>query len=305
MTQELSTTPQVDPRTLLVDANVRHSTSADKDLVASVREVGVLQPIIAVRTAQGQVRVRYGHRRTLAAIQADLPTVPVLLVADEGTGDSDQVERLVTQWAENQHRVGLSNAEQADVIGQLAAFGVSAAQIAKRTKTPRATVNAALTVMGSELARHAAARYDWLDQAAVVAEVEDDPEAVKALIAAAKTGQFDHVAQRIRDTRADKARLQARTEELTAQGITVVDRPSYGAVTAPLRSLVRLGRTRHRRRAAPAMPRPRGVPHRGSRMDPAVRGAESARRMDLGGRGGRGRRTRRPGGWTLMSVRLD
>lgn len=50
MTQELSTTPQVDPRTLLVDANVRHATSADKDLIASVREVGVLQPITAVRT---------------------------------------------------------------------------------------------------------------------------------------------------------------------------------------------------------------------------------------------------------------
>ena len=240
MTQELSTTPQLDPRTLLVDVNVRHNAAPDKDLIASVREVGVLQPIIAVRTAGGQVRVRYGHRRTLAAIHADLPTVPVLVVADEGTDDAAQVDRLVTQWAENQHRAGLSTAEQADVIGQLAAFGVSAAQIAKRTKTPRATVNAALTVMGSELARHATARYDWLtlEQAAVVAEVQDDTEAVKALIAAAKTGQFDHVAQRIRDTRAEQARRQAKAEELTAQGITVVDRPSYGSDTAPLTSLV-------------------------------------------------------------------
>jgi ParB family transcriptional regulator, chromosome partitioning protein len=238
---QVSQAPQLDPRLLLVDVNVRHSTSADKDLVASVREVGVLQPINAVRTADGQVRVRYGHRRTLAAIQADLPTVPVLIVADEGTTDAAQVERLVTQWAENQHRVGLSNAEQADVIGQLAAFGVSAAQIAKRTKTPRATVNAALTVMGSELARHAAARYDWLDltQAAVVAEVEDDPEAVKALIAAAKTGQFDHVAQRIRDKRAEQARIEVKTEELRAQGITVVDRPEYNdTTTRSLRDLV-------------------------------------------------------------------
>lgn len=240
MTQELSTTPQLDPRTLLVDVNVRHTATVDKDLVASVREVGVLQPIIAVRTADGQVRVRYGHRRTLAAIQAELSTVPVLIVADESTTDTAQVDRLVTQWAENQHRAGLSNAEQADVIGQLAAFGVSAAQIAKRTKAPRATVNAALTVMGSELARAAAARFEWLDltQAAVVAEVEDDPEAVKALVAAAKTGQFDHVAQRIRDKRAEKARLQAKTEELTAQGITVVDRPNHDSNTAALRSLL-------------------------------------------------------------------
>ncbi len=58
----------VDPATLLVDVNVRHDARVDKDFVASIREHGVLVPIVAVRTSEGALRVRYGHRRTLAVI---------------------------------------------------------------------------------------------------------------------------------------------------------------------------------------------------------------------------------------------
>ncbi|HZO69756.1 MAG TPA: hypothetical protein VFB74_32570, partial [Kribbellaceae bacterium] len=38
---------QIDPTTLLVDVNVRTETVADKDFVASVKDLGVLQPIRA------------------------------------------------------------------------------------------------------------------------------------------------------------------------------------------------------------------------------------------------------------------
>lgn len=237
---QVTQAPRLDPRTLLVDVNVRHAATADADLIASIRDVGVLQPIVAVRTADGQVRVRYGHRRTLAAIEAELSTVPVLIVADEATDDAGQVERLVTQWAENEHRTGLTQAEQVDVIGQLSAFGISAAQIAKRTKTSRTKVDAALVVMGSDLAREATARYDFLDltQAAVVAEFEDDPEAVTALVAAAQVGRFEHAAQRARDDRSERARIAAKADELRAAGVTVVDRPGWEDSTRRVTSLV-------------------------------------------------------------------
>ncbi len=67
---------QLDPATLLVDVNVRTEAELGKDFLASVAEYGVLVPIVAVQTPQG-VRVRYGHRRTLAAVQAGQATVPV------------------------------------------------------------------------------------------------------------------------------------------------------------------------------------------------------------------------------------
>jgi ParB family chromosome partitioning protein len=164
----------VDPASLLIDANVRLDARVDADFVASVRDLGVLVPIVAVRTLDGDLRVRFGHRRTIAATEAGCSVVPVVMVADERTDDAGQVERLVTQWAENEHRAGLTTAERVGVIARLSAFGVSAAEIAKRTRAPRSQVEAALAVAGSELAAAAAAvRYgDFLDlvQAAVVAE---------------------------------------------------------------------------------------------------------------------------------------
>lgn len=89
---------QIDPTTLLVDHNVRRDTTPDKALVESVRDLGVLVPLVAVRTDAG-VQVRYGHRRTRAAVQVGLDTVPVW-VFDASNAGTD-VDRIVRQWAEN------------------------------------------------------------------------------------------------------------------------------------------------------------------------------------------------------------
>lgn len=216
----------LDPTTLLVDVNIRHDNRLDKDFVASIRDHGVLQPIVAVRTAEGGIRVRLGHRRTLAAVEAGRATVPVIVVGDEVTDDAGQIDRLVCQYAENAHRTGLSGTERLDVVAQLAAFGVSAAQITKRTRMPRAEVNAALTVTGSDLATAATARYEFLtlEQAAVIAEFDSDEDVVTALVAAAKTGGFDHVAQRARDQREEREAIAVVEQTLTANGLHVVSR---------------------------------------------------------------------------------
>lgn len=233
------TLQHVDPRTLLVDANVRRDARVNADLVASVHDLGVLVPIVAVRTAEGRLRVRFGHRRTLAAIDADRTTVPVVVAADEASDDAAEIDRLVTQWAENEHRAGLTTAERVGVIAQLAAFGVSPTQIAKRTRAKRGEVSAALAVAGSQLAQAATVRYDFLDlaQAATVAEFEDDPEAVKALVVAARGGQFEHTAQRLRDARAEAAERHRVADRLQAAGVTVIDRPGSGERATDLQRL--------------------------------------------------------------------
>lgn len=239
MTKHSPELVQAAPGTLLVDVNVRQDARLDKELVASVRDLGVLQPITAVRTAEGALRVRFGHRRTLAALDAGLDTVPVLVVADEATDDTGQIERLVTQYAENEHRTGLTTAERLSVAAQLTAFGVTPAQIAKKTKMARMDVDAALIAARSKLAQGAAERYDFLDlmQAAVIAEFDDQPEVVKALVAAARTGQFDHVAQRARDDRAEAAAKQEAVDQLAATGVPVVERPSYDSPARELAAL--------------------------------------------------------------------
>lgn len=214
-----------DPRTMIVGANVRLDARLDKDFVDSIRERGVLQPIVAYRGDDDELVVVRGQRRILGAIEAGRPTVPVV-VYDR----PDEADRLVDQLAENDHRTGLDTREHVAAFQQLSALGVPAGQIAKKTARPQAAVDAALVVAGSELASKATERYDFLtlDHAAALAEFQDDGEAVKRLVVSARDGGFDHQLQRLRDERdmaAEKARL---TAELTESGLTVIDRPPYG-----------------------------------------------------------------------------
>jgi len=240
-----TTTPitraDLDPRSLLVDVNIRSDARLDKDFVASIKDFGVLVPITAVRTTAGDVRVRFGHRRTLAAIKADLATVPVEIVGDEASDDAGQIERILTQHAENSHRAALTDCEQLGVVEQLSAFGMSAAQITKRTKIKRDTVNTALTVAKSDLAKAASNRYNFLTlgQAAAVAEFDDDANAVKELIVKAQNGSgFDHCLQQLRHERAYQRMTQPIIDELAAAGVNVIERPRW---TDPAKPLERLG----------------------------------------------------------------
>lgn len=122
----------------MVDHNIRHALNLDRPFVASIAEVGVLEPVVAVRAATGHVRVPHGHRRTVAAVQAGRETVPVFITGHDA--DATQAARLVSQHAENQHRANLSDAEELDVTAGLSELGASAAQIGTRTTVRRGPV---------------------------------------------------------------------------------------------------------------------------------------------------------------------
>lgn len=221
--EQAMTLVEADPATLIVGANVRLDPRLDKEFIDSIRERGVKVPIVAHRNAQGQIVVLYGQRRTVAAVQTGRPTVPVVV-----TTEPDDADRLVDQLAENHHRAGLTTHEDVVAFQQLAALGVPAGTIAKRTARPKAVVDAALSVAGSEVARKSTERWDFLDlhQAAALAEFEDDPDALKHLVAAAQRGNgFDHTLQRLRDDRESKRQHAALVAALAEQGIKVIERP--------------------------------------------------------------------------------
>ena len=56
----------IDPATLTIDANVRADAQLDKAFLASLKEHGVIQPVVAHRAEDGGAHVLYGQRRTLA-----------------------------------------------------------------------------------------------------------------------------------------------------------------------------------------------------------------------------------------------
>ena len=72
--------------------------------------------------------MRAGQRRTLAASEAGLATIPVYIVA----ADETTVERIVQQMAENDHREAVTDADRVAAFQQLAFEKLTPAVIAKR-----------------------------------------------------------------------------------------------------------------------------------------------------------------------------
>jgi ParB family chromosome partitioning protein len=228
----------LDPRTLRTATNVRTDLRLDKDFVDSVRQHGILEPIVGHRGADGTVTIAYGHRRAAAAVEAGLPSIPIL-VHDQDASAASGADRVLAQVVENDHRTGLSTAERVGAYRQLAAFGLSPTQIARRSSTRKTDIDQALKVAASDLAVAATGRYDLtLDQAAVLSDFDHDKEAVTALVAGAKTGQFAHVAQRLRDQRDYDQAVTVLTARLGEQGVTVLPAsPDAGARRGAARRL--------------------------------------------------------------------
>ncbi|HEY9476619.1 MAG TPA: ParB N-terminal domain-containing protein, partial [Mycobacteriales bacterium] len=224
-----ATLVHVDPTTLVLEANVRSEITLDRAFVGSIRDHGVLVPIVAWR-AGGELRVRMGQRRTVAAIEAGRDLVPVYVVDAVEEGEAAEIARIVDQIVENVHRVGLRDIEQVRGHQQLNLLGLTAGQIARRTRTSAATVKTSLQVAGSELATAAMERFDLtLDQAAALAEFQDDTEAVETLTATARTTpeKFPHVVQRLRDEAAETAARNALTDHLAEAGVRVIENTDY------------------------------------------------------------------------------
>ncbi|MFA6600617.1 MAG: ParB/RepB/Spo0J family partition protein [Candidatus Omnitrophota bacterium] len=106
-----------------------------EELAASIREKGILQPIIVKRSGDGQYTVICGERRLRAAVLCGLETVPVVI--------KDVAEDEMLEWAliENIQREDLNPLEEADAYRRLSEERMlSQEDIAKRVGKDRSTV---------------------------------------------------------------------------------------------------------------------------------------------------------------------
>jgi len=114
-------------------------------LAASIREVGLLQPVL-VREVAGEdesYELIAGERRWRAARRAGLQTIPVLVQPD--TGDVTSLEQALV---ENLHREDLNALEEAAAYQQLIdEFGLTHEQVATRMGKGRATVTNTLRLL--------------------------------------------------------------------------------------------------------------------------------------------------------------
>ncbi len=94
-----------------------------EQIAASIRMVGVLQPVGVVQAAQGRYLLRWGARRLRASKLAGLSDIPAVLVGAQQVG-------LEAQVIENQHRASNTDTELAAAITTLTERGMKNAEIA-------------------------------------------------------------------------------------------------------------------------------------------------------------------------------
>jgi ParB family chromosome partitioning protein len=104
-------------------------------LVASVRELGVLQPVLVRAVGEGAYELIAGERRWRAAKRAGLATVPALV------REVDDLSSLEQAVVENLHRQDLNPLEEAAAYQQLIEdFGLTHEHLAVRVGKSRAAV---------------------------------------------------------------------------------------------------------------------------------------------------------------------
>ena len=104
-------------------------------LASSIRELGVLQPVLVREVGTGEFELIAGERRWRAAKRAGLPMIPVLV---RSVDDTASLEQAVV---ENLHRQDLNPLEEAAAYQQLIEdFQMTHEQLASRVGRSRATV---------------------------------------------------------------------------------------------------------------------------------------------------------------------
>lgn len=117
------------------------------ELSDSIREIGVLQPILLRKAENGRFQLIAGERRWRAARRAGLMTVPAIVRI---TDDMASVEQALV---ENLHRQDLTALEEAAAYQQLIEeFGLTHDQVATRVGKSRSAVTNTLRLMQLPLA---------------------------------------------------------------------------------------------------------------------------------------------------------
>jgi ParB family transcriptional regulator, chromosome partitioning protein len=104
-------------------------------LTASIRQLGVLQPILVRSLENGDYELIAGERRWRAAKRAGLPTIPALC------RNIDEIAGLEQALVENLHRQDLNPLEEAAAYQQLIDdFGLTHEQLSTRIGKSRAAI---------------------------------------------------------------------------------------------------------------------------------------------------------------------
>lgn len=194
-------------------------------LVASIRAVGILEPLILDGVAGGPgtaYMLLAGHRRHAAAKLAGLEEVPCLIRQTEAS----PALRLEMAIVENLQREGLAPLDEADGYRELTKLGLSQRAIADRVGCSQSHVSKrlALLELPAPVQKRVENRTMPLEAAAALTRLTDYPEKLKAAAAASVDGII-HAVERAEEEIAWEAKVAELVDTANTKGWKVVDEP--------------------------------------------------------------------------------
>ena len=223
--------------------NVRADKQADAQFCQSVAAAGIITPLeITTSPDHDGYVVVDGNIRLDAAIKAGLDAVPY--VFSPGTAD-DAGQQYLHMLISSRFRRDLSVHEEAAALFSASEAGMTKTEIRKATGLKAAEVRAGiaagrLSPGTRELTE--AADYEWtLEDLALLAPFEDDPDAMNRIMGAVGYGQpLAYVVQKLTDERERRARRDKLVAELEERGVTVLDEPRTARSAWPRSALTPL-----------------------------------------------------------------
>jgi len=147
-----------------------------RDLSASIKEMGVIQPLIVRNTAAGQYEIVAGERRWRAALMAEFTTIPVIV---RQLSDSESLEIALIENLQRENLNPLDTAEAYDTL--IAKFSYTHESLAKRIGKDRTSITNHLRLLKLPEPVKQHLRYDRLSMghARTLLAVESVPTLLK------------------------------------------------------------------------------------------------------------------------------
>lgn len=227
--------------------NIRHNATADEELMASILEQGLLEPLLVTPITVGDPAAGYlliaGHRRLDGLLRAGKTTAPVIIRYDL-TDTADQVAAMLV---ENGRRADLTPLEEAEGYGQLRFdFGWKPGAIAKAAGHTVETINKRLKLLKLDKRVQGTLQDGQLtiDDAIAIAEFPSGEQ--KKLANVAGGPSFRYELQRAKDRRKTQAKFEKDKASLAAAGIPEREMPKSAtlwSLSDATHGMVRLGAT--------------------------------------------------------------
>ena len=159
-----------------------YDESKINELAASIREHGILQPILVTPDGDGY-RVIAGNRRLRATVRAGLDSIPALIKTQV-----DAHREFFMNLVENVQRVDLTGRERIEAIQLLAASGLGVREISRGTGISPGTISRWLRIADRPILARALEE-ERLDiaRAMTLAPIRDEATLIRLLASASST----------------------------------------------------------------------------------------------------------------------